>query len=87
MKGALLLLAIFATECFCDHAEGCYASYQCRVNEFCLEDYNHPNNFRFNDGYCVVCPSNGPDECYGSTRSYDDCIDRCPEPSGPDPNC
>ena len=66
MKGSVLLLAIFATECYCDHSKGCDSSSDCGENGFCNEDGFH--NWRWK-GFCIVCPSSG--------RLYDECMKEC----------
>ena len=55
MKGAVLVFAILATECYCDHKKECDFADHCGENEFCFEDYDHDYYW---DGYCETCPSN-----------------------------
>ena len=75
MKGSVLLLAIFPTECYCDHAERCDSSSDCGENEFCTEDHPH---HRY-QSYCVVCPSSGylHDECVSACETLSACIRGC----------
>ena len=70
MKGAVLLLAILATECYCSHTGECESSSDCGENGFCREDTKFStfsfNSYRYPTGihsYCEACPSNGPDGC------------------------
>ena len=91
MKGAILLFAIFATVCYgCtvqqwqnSECYECSPNTECGDNQFCDQDDNSDWVY---GGHCELCPSNGPDECYGLDSTYwsmQECISRCPE-STPD---
>ena len=77
MKGAVLVFAVLATECYCDHKQGCDFSHDCGENEFCFEDWDHDYN---GDGYCETCPSN-LNECDSSPHitswSSQECLNIC----------
>ena len=82
MKGAILLFAIFTTECY-DPTYDCSPKTECGDNQFCDQDDNSDWVY---GGHCELCPSNGRDECYGLDSTYwsmQECISRCPE-STPD---
>ena len=76
MKRAILLFAIFATECYGCSPKNSVYTFKCGANQFCFQDDNW--------GHCKFCPSNGPDGCYGLDSTYwsiSHCISHCPDVS------
>ena len=76
MKGAVLLFAFLAIECYC---QACYNaalgwSDDCGENEFCFEAAPM-------EGYCEICPihdaqrNNCPTNYYGTVGR---CAEKCP---------
>ena len=58
MKGAVLLLAIFATECYCDDDHHhCVRSSDCGENQFCFEGGLPHDGYYMGHRYCLKCPS------------------------------